>query len=106
EAERAHRFRVGVRLPFHKVSFDVSAEFVAKHVGALLPKGLSTRRTHEIHDDKLPTAPQRLRPQSLPPLPKSLLRVRKECHKGWDKPNSLLFRKRCVVAQSLRNDLG
>ena len=30
EAESAHRLCVGVRFPFHEVSFDVTAEFIAK----------------------------------------------------------------------------
>src|SRR5258707_8513954 len=41
-----------------------------------------------------------------PPLQKRILRIREERHEGRDKTNSLLFRKRFVIAQSLRNDLG
>ena len=47
----------------------------------------------------LPTHPQRRREQSFAPLQKRILRVREERHEGRDKPNSLLFRKRSVVAQ-------
>ena len=50
--------------------------------------------------------PQRRRKQSFAPLQKRILRIRKERHKGRDKPNSLLFGKRPVVAQPFRNDLG
>ena len=58
-AERAHRFRVGVRFPRHKIVFDISAEFIAKHIGALFPKGLATRCAEEVHHHLLPTKPQR-----------------------------------------------
>jgi len=43
---------------------------------------------------------------SFAPLEKSILRIREERHEGRDKTNSLLFGKRSVVAQTLRNDLG
>ena len=105
-AEDAHRFRVGVRLSFDKVVFDVSAEFIAKHISAVFPKCLATRRSDEVHDNMLPTHPQRRREQSFAPLQKRILRIREERHEGRDKTNSLLFGKRSVVAQSLRNDLG
>jgi hypothetical protein len=29
EAEGAHRLRIGMRLPCHKIIFDISAEFIA-----------------------------------------------------------------------------
>src|SRR6516162_2235037 len=58
-AENTHRFRVGVRLLFHYLIFNVSAEFIAKHVSAIFPERLAARRAYQIHDDKLPTQPQR-----------------------------------------------
>src|SRR5436189_6437334 len=35
DAEGPHWFCVGMGLPFHKIVFDVTAEFVAKHIGAV-----------------------------------------------------------------------
>src|SRR5436190_19316124 len=57
ETESAHRFRVGVRLPFHEIAFDVTTEFIAKHISPVFPKRLATRRADEVHDDLLPTHP-------------------------------------------------
>src|SRR5882724_3654806 len=85
---------------------DVLAEFVAKHISAFFPERLTTRRSNEVHDNMLPTHPQRRRKQSFAPLQKRILRIREERHEGSDKPNSLLFGKRSVIAQSLRNDLS
>jgi hypothetical protein len=93
-------------LSFHEVALDVSTEFIAKHVSPVFPKGLATRRADEIHNDKFPTEPQRRREQSVAPLQKCILRLRKKRHKGRDRPNSLLFGKRSIVAQPRRNDLG
>src|SRR5215510_8431563 len=55
--ERAHRFRIRMRLPFHHIIFDIPAEFIAKHVSPAFPKCPATWRAHEIHDHKLPSAP-------------------------------------------------
>ena len=106
DGKSAHRFCVGMRLSFHEITLDVSTEFIAKHVSPFFPKRLATRRAYEVHDDKLPTPPQLRRQQSLAPLQKCILRVRKERHKGRDKPNSLLFGKRSVVAQALSQRFG
>jgi hypothetical protein len=54
----------------------------------------------------LPTHPQRRRKESFAPFQKCILRVRQECHEGRNKPNPLLFGKRCVVAQSVRDNSG
>src|SRR5437867_11795950 len=105
DAEGAHWFRVGVRLPFHKIIFDVLAEFIAKHISPVFPQCLTTRRSDEVHNDMLPTHPQRRREQSFAPLQKRILRIGEERHEGRDKTNSLLFRKRSVVAQPVRHDL-
>jgi hypothetical protein len=40
--ERAHRLRIGMRFPRHEIIFDVSAEFIAKHIGAIFPARLAT----------------------------------------------------------------
>jgi hypothetical protein len=44
EAESTQWFCVGVRFPFDKIVFNVSAEFIAEHITALFPKGFATRR--------------------------------------------------------------
>ena len=50
---------VGVRFPFDKIVIDVSAEFIAKHVGAFFPERLATRRAKEIHHNLFPAPLQR-----------------------------------------------
>src|SRR5262245_14783385 len=75
DAKDTHWFRIGVRLPLYKVVVDVSAKFIAKHVSAVFPKRLTTRRSHEVYDNMLPTHPQRRREQSLAPLQKRILRI-------------------------------
>jgi hypothetical protein len=95
-----------VWLSFHEIIFDVLAEFIAKHISPVFPKCLTTWRPDEVHNDMLPTHPQRRLEQSLAPLQKCILRVRKKRHIRRDKPHSLLFGKRPVVAQPFRNDLG
>jgi hypothetical protein len=43
-AEGAHRLRIGMRFPRHKIIFDISAEFIAKHIRAFFPKHLLPAR--------------------------------------------------------------
>src|SRR5438477_3284837 len=57
ETESAHRFRVGVRFPFHEITLDVTAEFMVKNISAVFPKCLGARRADEVHDYLLPTHP-------------------------------------------------
>src|SRR5712671_6425941 len=54
DGEGAHRSRIGMRLSFHKIIFNVPAEFLAKHVTPIFPEGFTTRRAHQVHDDNLP----------------------------------------------------
>jgi hypothetical protein len=41
-AEGAHRLCIRMRFPFDQIIFDVSAEFVTKHIGAMFPERLAT----------------------------------------------------------------
>src|SRR5436190_20230856 len=104
DGEGAQWLCLGMRFPFDKIVFDVSAEFIAKHITALFPEGFATRRAEEIHHDLFPSQPQRWRKQSLPPFEKGNLRIGKKRHERSNETGSLVLGKRLIIPQSVGRD--